>query len=171
MNASLLNKDEYSAYFKNYIDQAGTVDLITGLQEGLDKTIAFYRAIPSDKLLYTYQDGKWTIKEILNHLLDSERVFCYRAMRFAREDTTALPGFEENDYAVSSQANNRSIEDLIKEYASLRKSTLHLFNSFTPAMLIKQGVAGGGTVSVRALGFLIIGHEKHHKTVIESRYL
>lgn len=171
MNASLLDKNEYLPYFKSYIEQAGTVDLIKGLQSGLDDILAFFTAIPDNTLTYSYAEGKWTIKEIINHLIDSERVFCYRAMRFARADKTPLSGFDENDYAIASVANSRTIADLLNEYKSIRQSTIELYKSFTPDMLLNKGVAGSGEVSVRALGFLIIGHEKHHKKIIENRYL
>jgi len=171
MTAALLTKDEYLPYFKTYIDKAGTLDLIDGLQKGLDNTLLFFKSILEEKFEYVYEEGKWTIKELINHLIDTERIFCYRAMRFARADKTPLPGFNENDYATASNANSRTIEDLLDEYKSLRASTIYLYKNFTPAMLLNKGVAGSGAVSVRALGFLIIGHEIHHKDVIEERYL
>lgn len=113
----------------------------------------------------------WTPKEILNHLIDSERVFSYRALRFARQDKTELAGFEENNYAHESLANNRSIDDLLTEYQTTRASTIALFKSFNLNMLTSKGIAGTGEVSVRALAFLIIGHEKHHISIIKERYL
>lgn len=171
MNATQLQKDEYIPYFNSYIQQAGAVDLVEGLLQGMDTMIAFYEAIGGDKLEYSYAEGKWTIKEIINHLIDSERVFCYRAMRFARYDKTVLSGFEENHYAEASKANGRSIASLLEEYRLVRLSTIALFSSFDNDMMLNKGVAGGGEVSVRALGFLIIGHEKHHGNVIKARYL
>ncbi len=171
MNATELSKDEYLPYFYNYIEQAGNVELLDGLKSGLENMMNFYKSITIDKLEYRYANGKWTIKEIMNHLIDAERVFCYRAMRFARQDNTALLGFDENDYAVASKANNRSLESLMEEYRLLRMSTITLFENFDDDMLVNKGIAGSGEVSVRALGFLIIGHEKHHKNIIEERYL
>ncbi len=171
MNATQLSQDEYLPYFNNYIEQAGDVELMEGLGSGMKSMLNFYGSIVSDKLEYRYADGKWTIKEIINHLMDAERVFCYRAMRFARQDNATLLGFEENDYAVASKANNRSLESLVEEYRLLRLSTMALFESFDDDMLMRKGVAGSGEVSVRALGFLIIGHEKHHGNVIVERYL
>ncbi|MGB6268909.1 MAG: DinB family protein, partial [Olleya sp.] len=114
---------------------------------------------------------KWNIKEIINHLIDSERIFCYRALRFARQDNTALSGFNENDYVDFSHAKNRTIDSLIEEYKTVRQATITLYNSFTDESLLFRGIAGSGEVSVRALGFLIIGHEKHHINVIKQRYL
>lgn len=171
MNALQLTKDEYLPYFKSYIDQAGFIELIEGLRSGLDAMVSFYEAIPEDKLDHAYDTGKWTIKEIINHLIDSERVFCYRALRFARKDKTPLAGFDENEFATASEANSRTIKSLLNEYKNIRHSTIDLYNSFTPEMLKEKGVAGSGEVSVRALGFLIIGHEKHHKAIIKERYL
>ena len=171
MNATQLQKDEYLPYFNSYIQQAGIVGLIEGLKSGLENVTAFYQSINEDKLEYRYAEGKWTIKEIINHLIDSERVFCYRAMRFARQDKTVLSGFDENHYAETSKANARSLSSLLEEYKAMRLSTIALFNSFTEDMLVNKGMAGSGEVSVRALGFLIIGHEKHHNVVIKERYL
>ncbi len=171
MNATQLHKDEYLPYFESYIQQAGTVELIEGLKSGLETIIAFYEAIDDGKLEYRYAEGKWTIKEIINHLIDSERVFCYRAMRFAREDKTQLSGFDENHYTEASRANSRDLSALLEEYKTVRQSTIALFNSFDDKMLVSKGFAGSGEVSVRALGFLIIGHEKHHSNVVKERYL
>ncbi|WAC02372.1 DinB family protein [Lacinutrix neustonica] len=171
MTASQLDSNEYLPYFKNYIDQAGAVGLIEGLEKGLIEMKAFFLAIPPNKLEYRYAEDKWTIKEVISHLVDTERIFCYRALRFAREDKTALLGFDENKYVPSSLANDRELSDLVVEFCTQRQSTISLFNSFNNKMLICQGVASGGVVSVRALGFLIIGHEKHHQCVINERYL
>lgn len=171
MKATELLPDEYLPYFNNYIKQAGDVELVEGLRSGMKSMLTFYESLVSDKLEYRYAEGKWTIKEIINHLIDAERVFCYRAMRFARQDNATLLGFEENDYAVASKANNRNLESLVEEYRLLRLSTIAMYESFEDHMLISKGIAGGGGVSVRALGFLIIGHEKHHKDVIMERYL
>jgi len=172
MKVSLLDSNEYIPHFRNYINQVEKdVGLIEGLELGFKNLYSFYESIPDDKLKFSYVEGKWTVKEIISHLIDAERVFCYRAMRFARKDNTPLAGFDENEYAVYSKANNRSISALLEEYRTVRQSTISLFKSFDNDMLISRGVAGGGEVSVRALGFLIIGHEKHHSNIIRERYL
>lgn len=171
MNANQLDSNEYLPYFKNYIDQAGAVGLIEGLEEGMIAMKAFFLSIPANKLEYRYADDKWTIKEILGHLLDTERIFCYRALRFARGDQTPIMGFDENQYVPSSLANDRALSDLVAEFCTQRQATISLFNSFSNNMLLCQGIAGEGSVSVRALGFLIVGHEKHHQRVINERYL
>ena len=171
MTISDLQQDEYLPYFKGYIDQAEGVALLSGLESSFETIHDFYLSIAPAKLEYRYDEGKWTVKEIISHLLDTERIFCYRALRFARQDKTALSGFDENEYVLASGASERSITDLLKEYTLVRKSTIALFKSFSDAALRSKGVAGSGSVSVRALGFLIIGHEKHHVNVIKERYL
>ena len=129
------------------------------------------KSIANDKLEYRYDKGKWTIKEVIQHLMDAERIFAYRALRIARQDQTPLPGFEQNDYVQPSQANERSLDDLINEFKAIRASTVALFNSFTDKMLLAKGTASNSPVSVRAIGFIIMGHEIHHCQVIKERYL
>ncbi len=167
---SLTNK-EYGSYYQNYIDKSGDLTLFEGLQSNLNTIIAFYEAIPHDKLEYRYANGKWTIKEIIQHLMDAERVFAYRALRAARHDTTNLPGFEQDDYVLTSNANDRSIDQLLEEYKVLRSSTMLLLKSLSEEKLSKIGMASGSPISARAVGFIIIGHENHHREVIEQRYL
>jgi len=166
-----LKSDEYIPYFKGYIDLAVDVELIPGLISGLNTNLDFYKSIEDSKLDYRYTKGKWSIKEIISHLIDTERIFCYRALRFARQDKTTLLGFNENDYVDVSNASNRSLDSLLKEYESVRQATLTLFKSFDNQTLKSKGIAGAGEVSVRALGFLIIGHEIHHNNVIRRLYL
>ena len=171
MNASQVSPKEYLAFYAKYLDKAGSVDLIPGLQNGFKLTLSFFESISEAKFEYKYAEGKWTIKELIQHIIDTERVFTYRALHFAREDANVLEGFDENDYAVSSMANNRSKESLIDEYKALKRSTILLFSSFTNDMLMRIGVASGGYMSVRAIAFVIIGHEAHHCEVIKERYL
>ena len=171
MKASELLTEEYKPYFLTYINKALAFDLKDGLQSSFNQTLSFFDMIPESKLEYVYAEDKWTIKEIIQHLIDAERVFAYRAMRFARGDKNNLPGYDENQYTPSSLANRRSKESLIKEYTNLRQTTISLFDSFTNEMLMKIGLADNGNMSVRAIGFVIIGHERHHCQVIKERYL
>jgi len=129
------------------------------------------KSIPEDKLYYRYDEGKWTIKEILVHIIDDERIYAYRALRFARKDSTELAGFDQENYAVNSGANKRSIESILHEFETVRKATISLFESFTDEALTSSGIANGNKVSVRALGYHIAGHEKHHVNIIRERYL
>jgi uncharacterized damage-inducible protein DinB len=124
-----------------------------------------------DKFDYQYALGKWTIKDILQHLIDSERIFAYRALRFARKDATPLPGFTEDDFANEAGGSERSIRDLLTELAIVRESTLALFRTFSDEVLKRRGEASGTEMSVRALGFVIIGHQNHHQRIFEERYL
>ncbi len=171
MTVSNLQSTEFIPYFKRYIDLAKGLELRPGLQKSLDEVMSFCKSLPESKYEYRYEAGKWNVKEIIAHLIDTERVFCYRALCFARQDKTELPGFDQDDYLANSNATNRKFEDLLEEYQSVRQASIGLFNSFTNDMLLSIGTASGGEASVRALGFLIIGHERHHINIIKERYL
>ena len=171
MKVSDLSPTEFNPYYSVYIDLNKEQDLLEGLSSGLDQTLEFFQTIPKDKLEYRYEVGKWSIKEILQHIIDTERVFTYRAMCIAREDNTALPGFDQDAFVDRSNANGRSIDELLSEYRSLRKSTIQLFIGFSNNILGNIGEASNSPLSPRAAGFIISGHEKHHCTVIKERYL
>jgi len=171
MNSSQLSENEYSGGFATYIREAGNVNLIEELEISLHDFIRFVQNIPMDKFDYRYAEGKWTIKDIIQHIADCERIFAYRALRFSRNDQTPLPSFEENDYAVNTNANGRSIQDLLTEFSALRHSTLLFYKSLSEEQLKRMGTASNIQISVRALGFTIIGHQKHHQKVFEERYL
>lgn len=171
MKSSDIKADEFGVYYKQYIDLAPSTNLIDGLQTTLSETIAFYNSIPSEKLDAAYEDGKWTPKEILQHIMDTERIFAYRALRFARNDKTQLPGYEQDDYVPPSHANKRSIADLILEYQSIRQASILLFKSFDDEMFARIGTASGNPMSARAVAAIICGHERHHVGVIKERYL
>lgn len=166
-----LNLNEYSAYYAYYISLNATDHLILNLENQLEITIKFFKSIPVEKLNFQYEIGKWTPKDILQHIIDTERIFAYRALRFARFDAINLPGYDENDYAEVANANNRTIEDLIEEYKIVKLASIHLFKSFSEKMLLQIGQANNAPASVRALGFIITGHEIHHISVIKERYL
>ena len=171
MKTSILTSGEYAPYYKNYIDRAGEVELLDELEISVHRLIRFVREIPMDKFDYRYAPGKWTIKDILQHLIDSERIFAYRALRFARKDQTPLPGFEEDDYAREAHGSQRSIQDLLTELAVVRQATIALFKTFDDEAMGRIGTASGNPMSVRALGFVIIGHQNHHQQVFTERYL
>lgn len=163
--------NEYPAFFRDYIEAAKTDDLLAGLEASGAYLILFAKSLKEEQLLHRYQPGKWSIKDMLVHLVDTERIMSYRALRFARQDKTELSGFEENDYASSSKADGRSLESILTEYAAVRTATVELFKNFDEEALSQQGVASGKSVSVRALGFVILGHEMHHLNIIKERYL
>lgn len=171
MNSNQLSADEYSSFNATYIETLENVNLIEELEICLHDFIRFVQNIPMDKFDYRYAEGKWTIKDIIQHIIDSERIFSYRALRISRNDKTPLPGFEENNYVDNTNANTRSIQGLLTEMAAVRESTLLLFKSFTQEQLQIIGTASDNLISVRAIGFIIIGHQKHHQTVFQERYL
>ena len=163
---------EYAPYVITYISLLPDDGLILEhFDDNLRTTTELMRSLAEDKLTYRYAEGKWTIKEILAHLIDDERIYAYRALRFARNDQTELPGFEQEDYAIESGANERSLDDLLAEFAIVRKSTIALFNSFPDHVLTRSGVANGNVMSVRAIAYHLAGHELRHLNVIKERYL
>jgi len=171
MKLNQLPVNEYAKFYAGYIQALDNVELLEELEICVHDFIRFVQNIPMDKFDFRYAEGKWTIKDIIQHLVDVERVFSYRALRIARNDTTPLPGFDENFYVANANANNRSIQDLLSELALVRQSTLFLFKSFSPEQLAKIGTASAKQVSVRAIGFILIGHQKHHQEVFRQRYL
>ncbi len=171
MKISEMSSTEFNPYYKGYIDLVGEEPLIDSLVNGLARTRSFFENIPAEKLEYRYDEGKWTPKEILLHLIDAERVFCYRALFFARAKNAELVGFDENIFAESSNANTRSLENILEEYTVVRKASIALFNSFSGEALQRTGKANNSELSVRAAGFIIGGHEKHHCRIISERYL
>ena len=172
MKPSDLKPEEFAGYFATYINQVSSeYTLVEELEISVHRLIKFVQNIPMDKFDYRYAEGKWTIKDIILHLIDAERIFAYRALRFARNDKTALASFDENDYVDEAHANKRSIQDLLTELAVVRQATLSLFKSFSEEELLRIGTASNNPMSVRALGFVIIGHQNHHQRVFQERYL
>ena len=171
MLSTELTNEEYAPFYAGYIEAAANTNLIEELEICLHEFIRFVQNIPMDKFDYRYADGKWTIKEIIQHLIDSERIFSYRALRISRNDKTPLPGFEENDYVANTNAKDRNLQGLLTEMAVVRQSTLSLFKSFSKEQLLLLGTASDFAVSVRAIGFIVIGHQKHHQQIFKERYL
>lgn len=172
MKLSQLQPTEYASYYEAYIKQVSDEYTLTEeLEISVHRLIKFVQEIPLDKFDYRYEEGKWTIKDILQHLIDAERIFSYRALRFARNDKTELASFEENIYAEEANANKRSIMDLLTEMAVVRQATLSLFKTFSQEELMRNGIASSNPMSVRALGFVIIGHQNHHQRIFKERYL
>ena len=169
--SSSISPTNQPGYFQRYIDQVKEKQLEAAFIQQSKEIKVLLPCISEDKSMYSYATAKWTLREMLQHLIDSERIFSYRAVCFARKETAILPGFDENDYAAESNANNRSWENLTAEFVAVRKSTLFLFDSFTSAMLDSKGKAGNNSFSVKELGFVIIGHFKHHQKIMEDLYL
>ncbi len=171
MISKQLSQNEYNSYYKSYIDNATGIDIVKGLEQNLDNVVSFYMSIPFSKHDYAYAEGKWTVKDVLLHIIDTERVFAYRALRIARQDKTALVGFEQDNYVENGNAKARSLENLLEEYKIVRQSTIVLYRSFGSSELKEVGEASGFPISVRALGYIFTGHENHHIHVIKERYL
>ena len=171
MKSDQLPIHEYSTFFEGYIQALENVHLIEELEICLHDFIKFVQNIPMDKFEYAYSEGKWTIKEIIQHIIDTERILSYRALRFSRKDNTPLASFNENDYVAFSNAKDRNLQDLLSELSSVRQATLALYKSFSQEQLKGVGTASGQEISLRALGFVIIGHQKHHQKVFQERYL
>lgn len=171
MIADTINNHEYNPYYKTYIDKANHEDIVKGLEDNFETVVRFYKDIPLEKHDYAYATGKWTVKDILLHIIDTERIFSYRALRIGRNDKTPIEGFEQDDYAAFVNTQNRSMQSLIEEYKSVRLATISLFKSYTSANLLLIGEASGSPISVRAIGYIITGHENHHNQIIKERYL
>jgi uncharacterized damage-inducible protein DinB len=172
MKSNQLQNTEYASYYAPYIQSVtDEYTLIEELEISVHRLIKFIQNIPMDKFDYRYAKGKWTIKDILQHLIDAERIFTYRALRFSRNDQTPLASFDENNYVVFANANSRSIQDLLTELAVVRQATLSLYKTFSEEELLRIGIASNNPMSVRALGFVIIGHQNHHQRIFEERYL
>ncbi len=171
MKTSELPTTEYHPYYQTYIGTLGEVELMDIMRGQLKNFPQFIESIPQEKWQYSYGLGKWTIAEVLLHVLDSERIFQYRALRIGRKDQTPLPGFEQDTYVPHSGAKERSKKSIIAEYKAVRQAGISLFETFDDTALKLQGTASNATVSVRALGFIICGHQKHHRNVIRANYL
>lgn len=171
MRPSELSESEYHPYYRSYIENVSNETLIEVLEQGLHETLAFFRNISIQKAEYRYEEGKWTPKEILLHIVDTERVFCYRALQFSRSSVVSLEAFDENEFVCNSRANSRSIENLISEYNAVRGANIILFKSFENDILKRCGKVNGTLVSIAAMGFILAGHEIHHRNILTERYL
>lgn len=163
---------EYAAFYANYIQLAPQkVSLITALEVSFRETFSFFSSLTEEQGNSRYANDKWSLKEMLLHIIDTERIMAYRALRFARKDTTDLPGFEQDDYVLNSFADERSILELLDEYNSVRKASLTLFSFFDENVMKLSGTANENKMTVRALGFIICGHELHHLNIAKNRYI
>ena len=162
---------EYGAYFANYVALADTDDIIERLKNQCQELVQFYYQLPQDKIDYAYGPDKWTIRELLGHMVDTERVFSYRAVCIVRGEQLELPGFEQDDYATAGRFSERPLVDLVEEFKYLRMANLHLYKSFTAEDMIRTGKASGYPASVRALLYMSAGHVQHHFNIMRDRYL
>lgn len=159
------------AYYHKYIKLVSQTNLNDALQQHILDFTSFLQAIPDDKWDYRYAEDKWTIKDLVQHVMDTERIFNYRALCIARKDSNPLPGFNENEYAAAADAVRRTKASLIAELQAVQQATKSLFESFGEEQLQATGIANGKTIYVEGIGYMIVGHTLHHKNILQERYL
>ncbi len=174
MNDELSNRPEageYLPYYEKYVTLVPQGNVIATLSDQLDATLELLRGVSESQADSRYAPGKWSVKEVVGHVVDTERIFAYRALRFARNDGTPLPGFEQDDYVRYAAFEQSKLSDLADEFEIVRRASLYLFRHLDGAAWRRRGVASGGEVSVRALAHIIAGHELHHVGILKTRYL
>lgn len=164
------NPSEFPAYYHRYVELLGDVDLLDTLKDQNVRVMQLTRSMTDEQALHRYAEGKWSIKEVIGHLIDCERVFAYRAMSFARGESQPLPGFDENAYVAIASFDQRPLANLVEEFVSVRIATLMLLESMTTLELLRTGTANGNPITVRAIMWIIAGHTQHHWQILEERY-
>jgi len=165
------NETEYAPYYQGYVDQVSENDILHVLRGELDELDVLLSRVASHKETFAYADGKWTIREIIGHLIDGERVFGYRALCIARGEKQNLPGFDQNDYMLTAPYSHIELEDLLSELRLVRLSNIAMFRSLDEEAWNRVGTANGNEISLRALAFIMAGHVRHHMNVLKERYL
>ncbi|HVX41326.1 MAG TPA: DinB family protein [Gemmatimonadaceae bacterium] len=163
--------DEHAPYYERYVAKVPSGDLISLLREQVMDTTALLRGVSAERANYAYAPGKWSIKEVVGHMADTERVMAYRALRISRGDTTPLASFDENLFVANSNFASRTLDDLLEEFQVVRASTVHMARQLDERMLALRGTASANPVTVRALLYIIAGHERHHTALLRERYL
>lgn len=163
--------DEYSPYYDMYISKVPALDLFDVLRTQLHQSARLLETLTEHQADHRYAPGKWTLREVVGHLIDSERIFSYRMLAIARGETASLPGFDENKYAQVSNVNTRPMHAVTVEFAHVRSATISLVESLDDESIVRRGNANGNTITPRALAFIIAGHEAHHIGVIKEKYL
>ncbi|EKF56039.1 hypothetical protein I215_03810 [Galbibacter marinus] len=171
MYSTDLQQKDYPDYFNKYIVPLGSVNLIEGLNQSKDSFLIYMQTIEEQRYNYSYQQGKWSIAEVVQHLTDTERVFQYRAFHFARNPESELLGYDHELFAQNAKRSLNSKSSLLEQYESVRNSSVKLFESFSNEELLNRGILIGQYASVGALGFFILGHQKHHLDILKNRYL
>ncbi len=163
--------EEYAPFYKNYIDLIAGEDVLDVLVSNQSKTYDFFLSLPAEKANFAYAEGKWSVKEVLGHMIDTERIMSYRLLRFSRADHHPLAGFNENFFSSRSNYKTRTLENLADEFSALRKANLYLYQKLSEEQLKRKGMASNAMVSVKALLYIIAGHEMHHLKIIKEKYL
>lgn len=162
---------EYAPYYEKYISLVQSSDIVATLDEQRRETLLLLSGRTEDEGNHRYADDKWSVKEVLGHVNDAERVFAYRALRISRNDQTNIEGFEQDDYVKFGPFAKRTIEDLVEDYIAVRRATLTLFRNLYQDAWKRRGVANKNEVTVRALAYIIAGHEIHHRAILREKYL
>lgn len=163
--------DEFDSYYKRYISLVEDGDVIATLDNQIAETLALLEKIDEEKAGFRYADGKWSVKELLGHVIDTERIFAYRALRIARGDATPIEGYEQDDYIENAEFDNCRLADLAEEFALCRKSNIFMFKGLSEAAWHRRGIANKREITVRALAYISAGHELYHVNILKQRYL
>ena len=162
---------EYAPYYDTYVSKVPDGDILQLLTTQIDETLALLGNLSEEQAEYRYAPDKWTLKEVVGHMGDTERIFAYRALRFSRNDATPLPGFDQKPFNEASTFSERTLADLLAEFRAIRQTTIYLFKGMNENMMTRTGTASQAAISVRALAYLIAGHERHHVGILRERYL
>ena len=162
---------EYVEYYGTYIKLVPDGDISTILEQQINNTLELLKNLNEEQAMFRYAPGKWSLKQVIGHLIECERVFAYRAMCFARNDPTALPSFDQNFYVENSNTNAQTLTNILDEFKSLRTANVAMFKSFDDEIMKRSGTASGFNFSVRAKAYIIAGHELHHRNIIQDKYL
>lgn len=165
------SSSEYAHYYAGYVANVPKENIIETLNSQMHEFYTFINSIPGDKAFHAYAEGKWTIKQVIGHIIETERVFAYRGLAFSRRDKNPLPPMDEKEYVKFANYNSRTISNLANEYLAVRISTTHLFQNMTKGMISLKGTASGVEFTVRSIPFIIAGHERHHINMIKEKYL
>jgi hypothetical protein len=164
-------KTEYNQYYETYVSLVPETEIVQTFENQQAELLELFKEIAEEKSLHAYAEGKWTIKELLGHLSDGERIFAYRALRISRCDKTPMEGFEQDGYIENSNFNDTKLSDLIDEFLHVRKANLIFFQNLPDEAWIRSGIASDSPVSVRALAYIMVGHVRHHLNILKTRYL
>ncbi len=164
-------ENEYPEYYLPYINLVPQGDLLQILQENLQEVVSLFEGISEEKAHYCYAPGKWSVKELLGHITDTERIMCYRLLRVGRGDQTPLAGFDENDYVQGAQTNNLSMAAILEDFKAVRNATISLIQNLPAAAWANKGNANGLEITTRAIAYIIAGHQIHHCQIVVDRYL
>jgi uncharacterized damage-inducible protein DinB len=163
--------NEYAPYYEKYVSLVADADVVETMTRQLEETLALLRAVPEERGGHAYEPGKWSIKQVVGHIIDGERIFAYRALAIARGERQPLPGMEQDEYMASANFDRRTLADLLDEFAHVRRANLHMFRALDADAWARRGTASDNEVTVRALAHIIAGHEAHHVKILRTRYL